>query len=355
MKVHYINILLFAFPLNILVHNQRNHKKSILRTTKSKPIKAHRTLCECELYAPYNYENDPEMIEVMQDFNRQTSQRLREYEKRMIKNRHKSKEQCEKDIQKIILKDKIGKQIAEQFSSLETIIDTNDIPTCICEKSLADKTEKFCQKCGYWLGGVVPGLGVLGGYGAYELVELAKVVAIDSANKLAIEAGIEAGIAKVVAGIKSRFYASTVMCEAFESILNSGNYTDKTLIGGTFKAEYITKCTGLNADENSSALCLFKNRGDEWALKAIEQNAEIIAKQAGEETTRVTAEVTPKYIADGIAEATNASAILSNPIVISFIVIVTIIIILLIIYLILRYLRKKKMKKKLQYIKLLKE
>ncbi|ETW39126.1 hypothetical protein PFTANZ_00164 [Plasmodium falciparum Tanzania (2000708)] len=350
MKVHYINILLFPLKLNILVNT---HKKSSITPCHTPKIPTTRLLCECELNNSI-YDNDPEMKEMMETFHKQTSERFKEYDERMQITRQKCKEQCDKEIQKIILKDKLEKELMDKFATLHTDIQSDAIPTCVCEKSMADKTEKFCLKCGYGLGGGVPGLGVLGGYCAYELVKLAKDAAIASANKAAIEAGIQAGISKTISGIKSKFGVSEITIKTFESILNAENYTNKTIISGRFKAEYVAKCMGLNPDEDSSALCLFKNRGDQLALKAIEQNAEIIAKQAGEETARVTAKLTPQYIADEIAEVTNASAILSNPIVISFIVIVTIVIILLIIYLILRYLRKKKMKKKLQYIKLLK-
>ncbi|EUT67301.1 hypothetical protein PFAG_06114 [Plasmodium falciparum Santa Lucia] len=73
MKVHYINILLFAVPLNILANTLK--KPSIT----PRHIQTTRLLCECELYAPSNYENDQEMKEVMESFNRQSSERFREY------------------------------------------------------------------------------------------------------------------------------------------------------------------------------------------------------------------------------------------------------------------------------------
>ncbi|SOV83932.1 rifin PIR protein, putative [Plasmodium reichenowi] len=90
MKVHCINILLFALPLNILVtlyhvYNQRNYNFT-LHKQNPQYIKAHRTLCECELYAPANYDNDTEMKEVMDNFNKQTQQRFHEYDDRMVKN-----------------------------------------------------------------------------------------------------------------------------------------------------------------------------------------------------------------------------------------------------------------------------
>ncbi|EUT79321.1 hypothetical protein PFAG_05888 [Plasmodium falciparum Santa Lucia] len=354
MKVHYINILLFALPLNILVSSKKNTYIKY-NTLNTKLIRAHRTLCECELYALSNYDNDPQMKQVMENFNKQTQQRFHEYDESMKTTRQKCKDQCDKEIQKIILKDKLEKQMEQQLTTLETKIDTDDIPTCICEKSLAEKMEKTCLKCGSVLGGGIPGFGLVGGYGVYELVELAKVAATASAERAGMETGIQAGIAKAIAGINKKFHLSTIRGEALGSFLNKGNYFDEIVINGAVKAEYIAKCMGSNANTDSNAICLFSDRGHQWAFKAIEGNTKIIVKEAAGETAKVTAEVTPQYIAEGITEATSANSILCNPILISFIVVVTIVIILLIIYLILRYRRKKKMKKKLQYIKLLKE
>ncbi|ETW43497.1 hypothetical protein PFNF135_02410 [Plasmodium falciparum NF135/5.C10] len=99
MKVHYINILLFALPLNILDHI-KNKLSIIIRH-----IPTTRLLCECDLYMP-NYDNDPQIKELMDNFNKQTQQRLREYDDRMVEKRKLCKEQCDKEIQKIILKDK---------------------------------------------------------------------------------------------------------------------------------------------------------------------------------------------------------------------------------------------------------
>ncbi|KYN92996.1 rifin, partial [Plasmodium reichenowi] len=113
MKVHYINILLFALPLNVLVklchvNNQRNHKSTTPHTPS--PIPTTRLLCECELYMP-NYGNDPQMKEVINNFNKQTQQRFHEYDDRMKTARQKCKDKCDKEIQKIILKDKLEKEL----------------------------------------------------------------------------------------------------------------------------------------------------------------------------------------------------------------------------------------------------
>ncbi|ETW33206.1 hypothetical protein PFTANZ_06075 [Plasmodium falciparum Tanzania (2000708)] len=230
------------------------------------------------------------MKALMENYDRQTSQRFKEYDE-VMKDKHQNcKEQCDKDIRKIILKDKIEKQMAEHFSGLETKIDRSNIPTCVCEKSVADKMEKTCLKCGSVLGGGIPGFGLVGGYGVYELVELAKVAATASAERAGMETGIQAGISKAISGIETKFHLSTIRGEALGSFLNKGNYIDETLINGVIKIEYLTKCTGSKANTDSSALCLFRENGNEWAFKAIEGNTKIIVKEAAGETAKVTAE-----------------------------------------------------------------
>ncbi|ETW32018.1 hypothetical protein PFFCH_00544 [Plasmodium falciparum FCH/4] len=60
----------------------------------------------------------------------------------MNEKRQKSKEQRDKNVQKIIEKDKI-------------------------EKSLTEKVEKGCLRCGCGLGGVAASVGLFGGLGTY--------------------------------------------------------------------------------------------------------------------------------------------------------------------------------------------
>ncbi|ETW26979.1 hypothetical protein PFFCH_05580 [Plasmodium falciparum FCH/4] len=72
MKVHYINILLFYLPLNILltslqINVHKHHYNTTHHTTNNKPTKSHRVLCECDIYTSI-YDNDPEMKAVMQQF-----------------------------------------------------------------------------------------------------------------------------------------------------------------------------------------------------------------------------------------------------------------------------------------------
>ncbi|SOS81889.1 PIR protein, putative [Plasmodium sp.] len=341
MKFHYINILLFALPLNILLHNQRNHKETILRTTTTKPKKKHRGLCECELYAQYNYENDPEMKELMENFNHQTSERFREYDEKMQDNRKQCKEQCEKDIQKIILKDKIEKQLAQQFSTLPTNIDTNDIPSCICEKSLSDKTEKFCLNCGKNMGAVAPAWGLVSGVGyvAWTQYVTAKIL------EACVEKGLEVGLLKVIEIVRTEFSTATIPKLNVGEMVSSGYFTRNMSLLDIFK--YI----------KSNMQDIMKDPlYAEYSLGIENVNAyptSITMDYATEAEAVVTA------VADGETKAINAAAPitsgLNTAIIASIVAIEVIVLVMVIIYLILRYRRKKKMKKKLQYIKLFKE
>ncbi|CAD49104.1 rifin [Plasmodium falciparum NF54] len=329
MKVHYINILLFALPLNILVINQRNHNNSTYHTSNTKLTKTHRTLCECELYAPSNYENDPEMKELMENFNHQSSERFREYDERIQDKRKQFKEQCEKDIQKIILKDKIEKELTEKLSTLQTDISTNDIPTCVCEKSLADKMEKTCLKCGGVLGTAVPELGLIGGSVIYSAAQAA-------AAKL--------GVAKAIELMKKIYNLGNVSFIDWTNLINVGNYSHRmSLVGIVNKVNNMCQ---IKDPEGNVVFCFAKQNMRGGAGKF----AQTISEQAGNAAIKAGETANVKF-----AEMTSVGTIFSDPIVISATVVVTIAVILIIIYLILRYRRKKKMKKKLQYIKLLEE
>ncbi|KOB89408.1 hypothetical protein PFDG_04957, partial [Plasmodium falciparum Dd2] len=189
MKIHYTNILLFPLKLNILVNT---HKKPHTTARHTQKIPTTRSLSECEFYAPVNYYSDPQMKKIMENFNKQTQQRFHEYDERMKTTRQKCKEQCEKDIQKIILKDKLEKELTQKFATLQTDIQNDAIPTCICEKSIADKIEKGCLKCGgVFGGGIAPSIGTLGGIGQVALSAW-KTEAIAAATAAAEKAGAAA-------------------------------------------------------------------------------------------------------------------------------------------------------------------
>ncbi|ETW46187.1 hypothetical protein PFMALIP_05747 [Plasmodium falciparum MaliPS096_E11] len=369
MKIHYINILLFAFPLNILVHNQRNHKKYIFRTPKTKPIKPHRILCECELYTPYNYENDPEMKEVMQDFDRQTSQRFRQYDERVQDKRKQCKEQCEQDIQKIILKEKIQKELTEKLAALETNIDINDIPTCICEKSMAHKVEKTCLKCGGVLGGgVAPEFGLIGGTALYGIsvwkpkAILAAIAAAQKSGEAAGKAaGLKAALEAVIDGLYDKFILSILHGKELKDIVTTKDFINPNYIAEAVKLERDAMCWKIPPSESHNMFCSIQEQAEYpgWFDKFIEGNSETIfakaTKAAATESVKVTASETETLKATNIAVVDATCTSYTTAIIASIVAILIIILIMVIIYLILHYRRKKKIKKKLQYIKLLKE
>ncbi|SCM18787.1 PIR protein, putative [Plasmodium sp.] len=302
MKLHYSKILFFSLPLNILA-NRENKQYITLHT----PITTSRMLSECDLYMS-TYDNDPDMKSVKENFERQTSQRFEEYEERVITQRKKCKEQCDKDIEEIILKDKI-------------------------DKSLEEKVEKCCLICGCGLGGgVAPFIGLFGG------------LAVNEMKKAASAAATQAGIEKAIEGIGKIFHLAEESTMEWTNSIHAGNYSHKmSLIGivtslnnGCEDGQVVGSplfCGASNSFTATSKRSVF--------TKAISEMAGNAAEAAGNAANG-------KY-----AEMTSVGTICSNPVVISAIVVVTIAVILLIIYLILRYRRKKKMNKKQQYTKLL--
>ncbi|KNG74077.1 rifin [Plasmodium falciparum IGH-CR14] len=248
MKVHYINILLFAIPLNILV-NAHKKKPSI---TPNHPSNT-RLLCDCELYAPANYDNDPQMKEVMEIFDRQTSERFHEYDERMKTTRQKCKDKCDEAIQKIILKDKLEKELMDKFATLHTDIQSDAIPTCVCEKSIADKVEKFCLNCGMNVGGAVTlSSGVLGGIGAVAVhawkplaLKAAIAAALNAAasniSATAKAAGIEVGKGVVIAKLKA-LSVHELIPEISEKISSIDHYANITKFVDFIYSQYSGTC-----------------------------------------------------------------------------------------------------------------
>ncbi|SOV84190.1 rifin PIR protein, putative [Plasmodium reichenowi] len=344
MKVHYINILLFALSLNILllssqVYNQRNHKSSTPRHTPKIPTT--RLLCECELYAPANYDSDPQMKEVIENFNKQTQQRFEEYDERMKTTRQKCKEQCDKEIQKIILKDKLEKQMEEQLSTLETKIHTDDIPTCVCKKSVAEKTEKFCLNCGKNMGTIAPWWGLVCGVGYAGWKTAATASAMEYAAKKGIEAGVKAVIEKIMGG-DSIF--SIVLKVDLSNFINGTNYNS---IPALVKAVYA-------AMDSSGKTCSVKTASNEIACSALSngETSFVPYVTAGKQAAAAkTTSVQTAKLGKITAEGYNIYSAIGY----SVLAIMIIVLIMVIIYLILRYRRKKKMKKKFQNIKLLEE
>ncbi|SOS81826.1 PIR protein, putative [Plasmodium sp.] len=335
MKVHYINILLFALPLYILDHNQRNHNSTTYHASKTKSIKTHRSLCECELYAPSDYDNDPEMKEVMEIFNRQTSKRFREYEERMEDKRKQYKEQYDKETQQIILKEKIQNVLTEKLEALETNIDANEIPTCVCEKSLADEVQKFCLKCGYRLGGALTSCEILGYTGIYSW----EVVATSLAKEEAIKSGINA----VLEYLSTFPGLNRLPGFNIAGMINSTNFNKSMSIMEILQGINNAACDNIGSSSTKSTFCAFLKQDGVKKLAGC-------AREAAQVGISETASVQGSKLA-----SIKNTMLSSNTILIaSAITILAIVLVMLIIYLILRYRRKKKMKKKLQYIKLLK-
>ncbi|CDO61632.1 rifin, partial [Plasmodium reichenowi] len=317
------------------VHNQRNHKSTTPLHTRKIPTT--RLLCECELYAPANYDNDLEMKKVMQQFEDRTTQRFHEYDERMVKNRQKCKEQCDKEIQKIILKDKLEKELMDKFVTLHTDIQSDAIPTCICEKSIEDKVEKGCLKCGYGLGTVAPTVGLIGSVAIGAWKNAATAAAIELATKK----GIEEGVKVVIAKITNSLFGMRLIVQ-WKNFINGSNYSTTS---GLVKA--VT-----NAMNSNGKSCQNASYGDLCsALSNWETNLVQYVTAGKEATETTTAAVQNAKLGEVAAESTQLYSAIGY----SVLAIVIIILIMVIIYLILRRRRKKKMKKKLQYIKLLNE
>ncbi|CZT62774.1 rifin [Plasmodium falciparum NF54] len=368
MKIHYTNILLFPLKLNILVNTQQipsitpHHTPTI------------RLLCECELYVP-NCDNDPEMKRVMQQFHDRTTQRFQEYDERLQERRQICKDKCDKEIQKIILKDKLEKELMDKFATLDTDIQSDAIPTCICEKSLADKVERGCLRCGYGLGSVAPMIGLTGSVA----VNVWKTAELAAAMELAKQAGAAAGIkaghlagTKVVIDQLHTLGIYFVGNKQLETIIDVTNYMNVSVINDNVYSHYITSCTPsvvngrpVGTFKFSGPVCnlVQPNHQGIWdrslaqaIIKKKVEEAVAEGTQAAEtEAARVTATKTAAFEAKNIAEVEAATTSYYTPIIASIVAIVIIVLIMVIIYKILRYRRKKKMKKKLQYIKLLEE
>ncbi|CDO61542.1 rifin [Plasmodium reichenowi] len=372
MEVYYINILLFALPLNILANT---HKKTSI-THHTPKIPTARSLCECELYAPVNYDNDAEMKSVMQQFEDRTSQRFHEYDERIQEKRMQCKERCDKEIQKIILKDKLEKQMAQHFDTLHTDIQSDAIPTCVCEKSIADKVEKGCLTCGYGLGTVAPTVGLIGSVAVHVWKPKALAAAIEAAlkaNAAEIAAAGEAAripeaIKTVIESLKS-LDVHNFWPEMSNSIGTAIPYNDITKIASFINEKKSAVCMNIAKDDSIEAMCdafnynfgISNADGHYLALPLeavpkkvteVVEVAEGVAKAAAKD-----AEAAKTAIIKAAEEKTieAASTQLYGAIGYSVLAIIIIVLIMVIIYKILRYRRKKKMKKKLKYIKLLEE
>ncbi|SOS81715.1 PIR protein, putative [Plasmodium sp.] len=318
-----------------------------------------RSLCECEIYTSI-YDDNPEMKSVMENYNRQSLQRFREYEGRIQEKRQTCKEQCDKDIEQIILKDKIEKELKQRLTTLETKIDPNDIPTCICEKSITDKVEKGCLKCGYGLGGNVPGLGLIGGMALYT-INLWKDAEIAAAIVLATKEGTKAGIAKgievAIERVITNFGLNKLGGKTLQGAITSETYNQPLFFSGHILDEYILKTDSL-IDNSGGVFNIYEELGsydNTKIMNILSATAKNVATKAEQAAAKTTTETTQTLTLERTTEITGVATNYSTAIIASIVAIIVIVLVMVIIYLILRYRRKRKMKKKIQYIKLLKE
>ncbi|KOB85122.1 hypothetical protein PFDG_00502 [Plasmodium falciparum Dd2] len=299
-----------------------------------------------------NYDNDAEMKTLMQQFQDRTSQKFQEYEELMQEKRQKRKDQCDKEIQKIILKDKLEKELMDKFATLQTDIQNDAIPTCICKKSLTDKVEKNCMKCGGILGTAVPELGAIGGGLLYAL-NAWKPVAIEAAEKAALaeatDAAIEAGIKAVILKIEElrTFFTESQGFVDLVSIVNKSTYNNGPALLQSAKQLIGKACINPETNSTTSFYNSITYTGP--------SNIENFAQTGAEVYTTTFASKSVEFKAANVDMVKATYAGCHNAIIASIVAILVIVLIMVIIYLILRYRRKNKMKKKLQYIKLLQE
>ncbi|CDO61666.1 rifin [Plasmodium reichenowi] len=312
MKQHYTKIFLFVFPLNILISLSNAHNKNKIYIT-SHYTQTNRSLCESDTQSSI-YDNDAEIISVKEIFDRQTSQRLREYDERLQEKRQKGKEQRDRNVEEIILKDKM-------------------------DKSLSEKIEKGCLKCGCALGGgVLPVWGLVSGLWYATLSQYVS----NTVAKAATDAGIKAAIE----GLGNIYDLRKLTVIDWQKMITVENFKSPTLLAQVVQKVNNGVCqSGLNGH---TAFCSAENSmsgSPSLFVQTISQQAGKAAADAGQAAK----------IAETAAIATEhaKSTYLYSAIGYSVLAILIIVLVLIIIYLILRYRRRKKMNKKAHYTKLI--
>ncbi|ETW43924.1 hypothetical protein PFNF135_01701 [Plasmodium falciparum NF135/5.C10] len=340
MKLHYTKILLFFFPLYILVTSYHVYSKNKLyitphhtRTTTS------RLLSECDIRSSI-YDNDAEMKSVKGTFDRQTSQRFEEYEERIKDKRQKRKEERDKNIQEIIEKDKM-------------------------DKSLVEKMEKGCLKCGCGLGGVATSVGIFGGLGIYGWKTAATATAMELAKEAADQAGAvaaaEAFKSAVIEGIEKEFRVSTLGVQGLQSLFTANTYPNASEIAHAINKQYDPSPCAIHGSGAEKPICnwvwenFVSQRKGGSVYNSIEVAVKPIVSQAETVAERAVKTATEEAIQRSIGVVDAKYAICQTAIIASVVALLIIVLVMIIIYLVLRYRRKKKMKKKAQYTKLLNE
>ncbi|SOV80433.1 rifin PIR protein, putative [Plasmodium reichenowi] len=318
MKLYCSKILLFALSLNILLtsyHEYNKNKPSI--TPHHTPIYTSRVLSEYDTQTSI-YDKEAEMKSVKENFDRQTSQRFEEYEELMKDKRQKRKEQRDKNIEEIIKKDKM-------------------------DKSLAEKIEKGCLKCGCGLGGgVLPVWGLVSGLWYATWSQYVTKMATDAG----IKKGIQVGLAEIIKIYETSGRGRVFPVITVDQMLSSGNFTKSVTLSDMV--------------EHISTMCdkFEESIYDQfWGyVSGIVENGTITEFNTYNSThVAAVANAFEKGKAAEVSRFAANTSLLSNTIIASVVTILVIVLVMIIIYLILRYRRKKKMNKKAQYTKLLNE
>ncbi|SPJ09521.1 rifin PIR protein,putative [Plasmodium sp. DRC-Itaito] len=326
MKLDYYKILLFVIPLNILLtsYHVNTHRKPH-STPRHTQTTTSRMLSECDTQSS-NYNNDEDIKTVKEIFDRQTTQRLREYDERMKEKRQKRKEERDKNIQEIIEKDKR-------------------------EKSLAEKVEKGCLKCGCGLGGVAASVGLFGGLGIYGW----KISALATAGKLgaakglasAKAAGAEAGMKALIKGLEE-MGVLTLDNQTLVSYFASTDYTNASLIFSAITSEYQPSLCLISIPVDSKPICTWVREKFVSRVNGASVN-DFINKTVGtivSEAEKVSGEAAKKATEDAIKASTLAVdvkyASCQTSTIASVVAIIIITLVMIIIYLVLRYRRKRK-------------
>ncbi|SOS80821.1 rifin [Plasmodium sp. gorilla clade G1] len=349
MKLYYTKILLFSLPLNILVLSTYAHnKKKQYITQRHAPTTISRVLSECDKYTSI-YNDDTEMKSVKENFDRQTSQRFDEYEEHMKVKRQKRKEERDKNIQEIIEKDKM-------------------------EKSLAEKIEKGCVRCGCALGGVAASVGLFGELGIYGWNAAATATAMAEGAAAAKAAGeaayIAEGIKAVISGL-DELGVSTLNGQKLVSYITQNTYNNASLIFNAIRDEYQPSLcffsTGSSVPRQPFCSLAIKKfvaaqkipemtRVRAFSMNdVIETAVETIVSNAQTPAAAAAKKATDEAIQRSIAVVDAKYAICQTAIIASVVALLIIVLVMIIIYLVLSYRRKKKMNKKAQYTKLLNE
>ncbi|SOS81700.1 PIR protein [Plasmodium sp.] len=254
------------------------------------------------------------MKSVKENFDRQASQRFEEYEERMITQRKKYKEQRDKDIQEIIIKDKI-------------------------DKSLEEKVEKGCLKCGCGLGGVAASVGI---FGSIAVSEVKKAALVAAAQK-GIDAGINVAIKKL---------GNIVGLSEFKLIDWAAKINETNFLKQNELITIVNQVNNMCNDVEPAKETLFCQATKAIGKKSSMLDVQTISEQAAEAAVEA-GEAAKNAEKAQIALVNAESTHLYNAIGYSVLAILIILLVMVIIYLILRYRRNKKMNKKQQYTKLL--